>query len=99
MRMKASAYKQYGDAAILSLTLEALPKVAAQVAAPLAKTDQIVLLGNTGNSVDAVTQMVSQIPPAVLALTGVNLSGVLGKIPGATTQTQPKIRQEVNNRV
>jgi len=27
MRMKAAAYKQYGDAAILSLTLEALPKV------------------------------------------------------------------------
>lgn len=27
MRMKAAAYKQYGDAAVLSLTLEALPKV------------------------------------------------------------------------
>lgn len=27
MRMKAAAYKQYGEAAILSLTLEALPKV------------------------------------------------------------------------
>lgn len=27
MRMKAAAYKQYGDAAILSLTLDALPKV------------------------------------------------------------------------
>ena len=27
MRMKASAYKQYGDAAILSLVLESLPQV------------------------------------------------------------------------
>ena len=27
MRMKASAYKQYGDAAIMSLVLEALPQV------------------------------------------------------------------------
>ena len=27
MRMKASAYKQYGDAAILALVLEALPQV------------------------------------------------------------------------
>jgi len=42
MRMKASAYKQYGDAAILSLVLEALPQIAAEVSAPLAKTDQIV---------------------------------------------------------
>merc|ERR1719251_848560 len=39
MRMKASAYKQYGDAAILSLVLEALPQIAAEVSAPLAKTD------------------------------------------------------------
>ena len=27
MRLKASAYKQYGDAAMLSLVLETLPKV------------------------------------------------------------------------
>jgi len=45
MRMKASAYKQYGDAAIMALVLEALPQIAAEVAAPLAKTDEIVLLG------------------------------------------------------
>ena len=45
MRMKASAYKQYGDAAILALVLEALPQIAAEVSAPLAKTDEIVLIG------------------------------------------------------
>ena len=27
MRMKAAAYAQYGDAAVMSLVLEALPKV------------------------------------------------------------------------
>merc|ERR1712038_1044802 len=43
MRMKASAYKQYGDAAIMSLVLESLPQIAAEVSAPLAKTDEIVL--------------------------------------------------------
>ena len=30
MRMKASAYKQYGDAAILALVLESLPLIAAE---------------------------------------------------------------------
>ncbi len=45
MRMKASAYKQYGDAAILAMVLEALPQIAAEVSAPLAKTDEIVLIG------------------------------------------------------
>ncbi len=49
MRMKASAYKQYGDAAILAMVLEALPQIAAEVSAPLAKTDEIVLIGEIGS--------------------------------------------------
>merc|ERR1719423_492372 len=84
MRMKASAYKQYGDAAIMSLVLEALPQIAAEVAAPLAKTDEIVLLGGSDRTTSEVNKLVSQLPPAISALTGVDLTGALGKIPGAT---------------
>ncbi|XP_054155157.1 flotillin-2-like [Oppia nitens] len=84
MRMKAAAYKQYSDAAILSITLEALPKIAAEVAAPLAKTDEIVLINGPESAItSSVTQLVSQIPPTVHALTGIDLSKVLTKIPGA----------------
>merc|ERR1712170_52774 len=50
MRMKASAYKQYGDAAVMSLVLEALPSIAAEVAAPLSRTDEIVLIGGNNNT-------------------------------------------------
>merc|ERR1740131_421098 len=85
MRMKASAYKQYGDAAVMSLVLEALPSIAAEVAAPLAKTDEIVLVGGNNRTTDEVSKLVSTLPPAIQALTGVNISGALGKIPGATT--------------
>merc|ERR1719346_187984 len=84
MRMKASAYKQYGDAAIMSLVLDALPQIAAEVAAPLAKTDEIVLLGGSDRTTSEVNKLVSQLPPAVSALTGVDLTGALGKIPEAT---------------
>merc|ERR1719383_1325120 len=84
MRMKASAYKQYGDAAILALVLEALPQIAAEVSAPLAKTDQIVLVGGADRTTNEVNKLVATLPPAVQALTGVDLSGALGKIPGAT---------------
>merc|ERR1719382_69269 len=87
MRMKASAYKQYGDAAIMSLVLEALPSIAAEVAAPLAKTEEIVLIGGNNRTTDEVSKLVSTLPPAIQALTGVNISGALGKIPGATTVT------------
>merc|ERR1711973_957893 len=84
MRMKASAYKQYGDAAVLALVLEALPQIAAEVSAPLAKTDEIVLLGGADRTTTEVNKLVATLPPAVQALTGVDLSGALGKIPGAT---------------
>merc|ERR1719229_1299811 len=66
MRMKASAYKQYGDAAAL------------------AKTDEIVLIGGGNNTTNEINKLVGTLPPAVQALTGVDITGALGKIPGAT---------------
>ncbi|XP_044261113.1 flotillin-2 isoform X1 [Tribolium madens] len=86
MRQKAAVYKQFGNAAIMSLVIDALPKIAAEVSAPLAKTEEIVLIGGPDTTTAEITRLVGQIPPAVNALTGVNLSQVLGKIPGATTQ-------------
>merc|ERR1719422_832102 len=84
MRMKASAYKQYGDAAVMALVLEALPQIAAEVAAPLAKTDEIVLIGGNNNTTNEINKLVGTLPPAIQALTGVDITGALGKIPGAT---------------
>merc|ERR1719158_2249302 len=84
MRMKAAAYQQYGDAAVMSLVLEALPSIAAEVAAPLAKTDEIVLIGGNDRTTSEVNKLVGTLPPAIQALTGVDLTGALGKIPGAT---------------
>merc|ERR1719283_665120 len=84
MRMKASAYKQYGDAAVMSLVLEALPSIAAEVAAPLSRTDEIVLIGGNNNTTNEVNKLVGTFPPAIQALTGVDITGALGKIPGAS---------------
>merc|ERR1719281_478640 len=84
MRLKASAYKQYGDAAVMSLVLEALPSIAAEVAAPLSRTDEIVLIGGNNNTTNEVNKLVGTLPPAIQALTGVDITGALGKIPGAT---------------
>ena len=50
-------------------------QVAAEVAAPLAKTDNIVLLGDDRTTAE-VSRLVSNMPPAIQALTGVDLSKV-----------------------
>merc|ERR1712042_353627 len=83
MRMKAAAYAQYGDAAVMSLVLEALPQIAAEVSAPLAKTGEIVLIGGDDKVGQEVNKLLGTLPPAVQALTGVDVSGVLQKLPGA----------------
>ena len=86
MRQKAAAYKQYGDAALMSLILEAMPKIAAEIAAPLGKTQEIVIINQdegSGGVGSEVTKLIGTLPPAVQALTGVNLTKALGKIPGA----------------
>ena len=54
--------------------------------------DNIVLLGGADHTTTEVTKLMSQLPPAVKALTGVDLSGVLGQIPGAKTQIEPASR-------
>lgn len=58
-------------------------QIAAEIAAPLAKTDEIVLISGSDNITGDVTRLVGQLPPAINALTGVDLSKVLSKIPGA----------------
>ena len=65
MRMKAKAYQQYGDEAVMALVLESLPSIAKQVAKPLAKVDDIVLLGGADKTTSEVTKLISQLPPAV----------------------------------
>merc|ERR1719392_399533 len=86
MRMKASAYKQYGDAAILSLVLESLPQIAAEVSAPLAKTDEIVLIGGQDRTTAEISKLCGTLPPTVQSLTGVDITGAFSKIPGATVK-------------
>lgn len=51
-------------------------QIAAEVSAPLAKTDEIVLLGGSDPITGEVNRLISQIPPSVHALTGVDLSKV-----------------------
>uniref|UniRef100_A0A8C7VXU2 Flotillin n=1 Tax=Oncorhynchus mykiss TaxID=8022 RepID=A0A8C7VXU2_ONCMY len=77
MRLKAEAYQHYGDAAKTALVLEALPKIAAKVAAPLARTNEIVILSGDGGRVTGeVNRLLAELPVSVNALTGVDLMKV-----------------------
>lgn len=66
------------------------------MSAPLAKTDEIVLIGGgPGDGVTAeISKLVGQIPPAINALTGIDVSKVFGKIPGARAGTSQPVEAD-----
>jgi flotillin len=94
MARKADSWKQYNQAAITQLFIDALPKIAAAVSAPLAKTDRITIVSNgDGGGASKVTndvvQIISQLPPLVETLSGVNLTKLLESMPGTEAARRP----------
>jgi flotillin len=86
MTKKAEAYKLYNDAAMTQMIIEKLPEIARAVSEPLSKTEKIVIVdsGNgegkgAGKVTGYVTDIMSQLPATVEALTGVNIMDLLNK--------------------
>lgn len=96
MELKAAAYYDYGNAAIMRLVLDAMPKLAAEISAPLAKITDITLVGGsagggfTGQLTGESAKMLAELPVTVKAVTGYDITGLLGKIPGVGKLETPK---------
>ena len=89
MAAKARSWGDYNDAAITDRVLEILPELARAVAAPLAQTDKIVMIGGNGSSPGAsritrdVTQVMAELPAVLEALTGMKLEDLARRVPRA----------------
>ncbi|RWS29963.1 Flotillin-1-like protein [Leptotrombidium deliense] len=76
MAKKANAYKEYESAAKIDMILETLPKVAAEVAAPLAQCNKIVMVSQGNSEIGAgkltgeVLDIISKVHLTVTAMTG-----------------------------
>ncbi|OXA62471.1 flotillin-1 [Folsomia candida] len=76
---KAEAYKFYKEAAIVDMLMEALPKIAAEVAAPLTQVNKISMV-STGGEIGAsrlvteVLETVLRMPQLVQSITGVDVT-------------------------
>ncbi|XP_039286171.1 flotillin-1 isoform X3 [Nilaparvata lugens] len=79
MLKKAEAWREYHDAAVIDMLLETLPKVAAEVAAPLSQAKKITMVSSGGGEVGAakltgeVLDIVAKVPDLVKSMTGVNI--------------------------
>jgi flotillin len=57
MAKKAASFKEYNQAAVLQIMIEALPEIARAISEPLSKTDSITLVstGGEGTGVSKLT--------------------------------------------
>jgi flotillin len=88
MLAKARSWSEYNEAAIADRVLEILPALASAVAAPLARTDKIVMIGGGDGATPGaaritrdVTQVVAELPAILEALTGMRLEDLAKRVP------------------
>ncbi|XP_031364221.1 flotillin-1 isoform X5 [Apis dorsata] len=82
MAKKAAAWNEYKSAAMIDMMLDTLPKVAAEVAAPLSQAKKITMVSSGNGTIGAeklteeVFNIVTRVPELVKNLTGVDIAKV-----------------------
>src|SRR5262249_7772563 len=87
MNIKAEAFQEYNQAAVIDKLLTGLPDVVQALATPLSKVDKITIV-STGNGNSAgvhkltgdITEIAAQVPALFEALSGVPLADLLAKV-------------------
>ncbi len=87
MNVKAEAYQEWNQAAVVDKLITIMPEVVRALAAPLANVDKITIV-STGNGTGAgmskitgdITAMAAQIPALFETLSGMQMSELLGKV-------------------
>ncbi len=88
MRVKAESFKQYNEAAVIEMIVRILPEVAGKISEPLSRTDKMVII-NSGNGPGGgaskltgdVTTIISQLPPIIESLTGIQFEKLIEQVP------------------
>jgi len=87
MNVKAEAYQEYNQAAVVDKLITGLPEVVRALSEPLSKVDKVTIV-STGNGDAAgsykltgdVTKIAAQVPALFEALSGMRMSDLLGKV-------------------
>jgi flotillin len=93
MKVKAAAFHEYNQAAVIDKLLTGLPEVVRALAEPLAKVDKITIV-STGNGHDGagankvvadIASMVAQAPALFETLAGVKIADLFARVPALQT--------------
>jgi flotillin len=97
MNIKAEAYQEFNQAAIVDKLITSMPEIVKALAAPLANVDKITIV-STGNGNSAglnkitgdITQMAAQIPALFETLSGMPLNELFAKVRTIGDKTDKK---------
>jgi flotillin len=87
MNIKAEAYQEYNQAAVVDKLISSLPEVVRAMAQPLANVDKITIV-STGNGTSAgaskitgdMAQIAAQVPALFESLSGMSITDLLSKV-------------------
>ena len=87
-RLKAEAFQEYNQAAVIELLVKVLPEIAGRISEPLAKLEKMVIInsgpgpgGGASKLTGDITQIIAQLPPVLESLTGVKFEKLLEQVP------------------
>jgi flotillin len=86
LALRADAYRQFNEAAIIQTVLSQLPDIVRAAAEPIGHIDHLTVLSNDGASdmVKNVTRTVTEASATVKGLTGIDIPGLLGQAMGGS---------------
>jgi flotillin len=87
LALRAEAYRQFNEAAIIQTVLSMLPEIVRAAAEPMANIGQLTVLSNDGASdvVRNVTRTVTEAGTTVKGLTGIDIPAIVSQAMGGTT--------------
>ena len=96
MNVKAEAYQEYNQAAVIDKIIAAMPEIVRALAAPLSNVDKITIVSTGGPDTGMnkltgdMTQIAAQVPALFEALSGMKMSELMGKVKALGEPAAPK---------
>ena len=98
MNVKAEAYQEWNQAAVVDKLISSMPEIVRALAAPLANVDKITIVSTGENGTSGMnkitgdmTKIAAQIPALFETLSGMQMSELLGKVRGLNDRSdEPK---------
>src|SRR6266567_3716665 len=96
MKVKAAAYHEYNQAAVLDKLLTNMPEMVRAIAEPLSKVDKVTIVSTGGNGANNglgasrltgdIVNMAAQIPALFELLSGTRIGDLMSRVPALATR-------------